>query len=215
MGHQFEVEIGFALKQRNELTGKKKNGGVSQGRLHRSFTLLVLFSVPSSPSFSLWLRVRGNKRAAELEEETAEEEESGWEAGKPFYNWVTWKCQRWGASFCETHTNTSAHTQSYEFIRCRAVFSQTHTSSPSAALLSGWDSPAGGSSSLWLKDFSLFLGLWSTRSQIKGRERRKVVLHQARKKLERPHMVNRGYCRTALLYHVGAVDWNERARWLA
>lgn len=70
-----------------------------------------------------------------------------------------------------TQTLTSAHTQSY---------AQTHTSSLSAALLSGWDSPAGGSSSLWLKDFSLFWVLWSTRSQIKGRQRRKVVLHQLR-----------------------------------
>lgn len=86
-----------------------------------SFSFLLplnLVFIQFSPSFShppcLRETVRGKNRKAEGEEREGKEEERGREAEKPFYNWVTWKCQRWGARVSTRHTHTH-------------LFSPTHT----------------------------------------------------------------------------------------
>lgn len=43
---------------------------------------------------------------------------------KPFYNWVTWKCQRWGASFflCDAHKHLLPHTQTWTHFAADTFF---------------------------------------------------------------------------------------------
>lgn len=107
---------GFTFKYRHVRQATKAAGSVSLPPAHD-------FPPPSHCACATRCEVRKERQSQRKRRRVGG-------SGKPFYNWVTWKCQRWGASFfCATHTNTCFRTR-----RRKLTFPQTHSSS---AQLSG------------------------------------------------------------------------------
>lgn len=154
----------FTLKRRHLRQATKAAGSVSLPPSHD-------FPPPSHSACVMRREVRTERQSQRKKRRVGGSE-------KPFYNWVTWKCQRWGASFfpCDAHKHLLPHTPTWTHFPTDTFFFSVafRVRRPCRCFFF--------SSSLVKSLFSYYYSvLWSER---KGK---KVAVSSASRTLERPH----------------------------